>query len=131
MSFKNWEQAAEYFSKKENILIWFGERDVNLYAEKTKGCLHLSKFKWVDGWLFYSVKGEHDGWEPISKTVPHHIDVCQTHRIDGSSIIEFEPYSSFRGTFKDIPDFHTREKAKKEEKERQWEEIFKNLKKVS
>lgn len=105
MAIKNWKDAAEHFSNKENVLIWFGERDINLYSERTKGCLHLSKFKWVDGWLFYSVKGEHDGWESISKTEPHHIDVCQTHRKDGTSIRVFEPYSLFRGTFKDISNF--------------------------
>ncbi|OHD99641.1 MAG: hypothetical protein A2W82_08165 [Sulfurimonas sp. RIFCSPLOWO2_12_36_12] len=117
MAAKNWKELNEYFLNKENVLIWFSERDINLYSERTKGCLHLSKFKWVDGWLFYSVKGEHDGWESISKTEPHHIDVCYTHRKDGSSIEVFEPYSSFRGTFKDIQEYIKKLEAKNAERE--------------
>jgi|AMQJ01.1.fsa_nt_gi hypothetical protein len=115
MAFKNWKEATEHFSNKENVLIWFGERDINLYSERTKGCLHLSKFKWVDGWLFYSIKGDHDKWESIEKTKPHHIDVCQTHRKDGSSIEVFEPYSSFCGTFKDIQEYIKKLEAKNAE----------------
>ena len=104
MTFENWKEAETFFSKKENILSWFGERGIYLYPKKTKGYLHLSKFKWINGFLFYSVKGDHDYEQSIEITEPKHLDVCMTHRSDGSSIITFEVLYSSVGTLKDVPD---------------------------
>lgn len=50
---ENAKKFEQYFSKKENVIEWFGERGIFLEEKKTKGCLHLSKFRWRDGKLFF------------------------------------------------------------------------------
>jgi hypothetical protein len=104
----NKKEIIEYFSKKKNVLTWFGDRGINLCSKATKGCLHLSKFKWIDNKLFFVIKGTHDGWESIDKTEVGKIDMCYTHRDDGSSIIVYELYGSYKGTFKDIDEIAKR-----------------------
>lgn len=103
MSFKNWEEAQKYFAEKENVIEWFGERGIFLKAKRTKGCLHLSKSKWIDGMLFYSIKGDHDRVQSIEVTAPRVLEMCYTHRINGSSIKIHEPYSEYYATFKELP----------------------------
>lgn len=112
------QEAIEYFSSKENILTWFGERGIHLYSTATKGCLHLSKFKWIDKKLFFVIKGTHDGWDDIEKTEVGKIDMCVTHRDDGSSIHIFELYNSYKATFKDIDEIVKRIKIKELEEEK-------------
>lgn len=108
----NNKEMIEYFSHKENILTWFGDRGIDLCSRPTKGCLHLSKFKWIDNKLFYVIKGTHDGWASIEKTETGKIDMCYTHRENGSSIIVYELYGSYKGTFKDIDEIAKRIKIK-------------------
>lgn len=115
----NWEELEKHYKHKKNVLAWFGDRGVDLEDKRTKGRLHLSKFKWVKGKLFYSIKGDADCWSDIEKTETGKIDMCCTHREDGSAIIVYEPYSSYFGGFKDIPKIL----KEVEENEKRWRSL--------
>lgn len=117
----NEQEAIKYFSNKENVLTWFRERGIDLCSTATKGCLYLSKFKWIDKKLFFVIKGTHDGWSSIDKTEVGKIDMCYTHRDDGSSILIYELYRSYKATFKNIDEIVKHIKIKELEEKEEYE----------
>lgn len=111
-----------YFAKKENVIEWFGERGIFLSAEAKDKGLYLDEFKWINGKLFFIISGKQSGYSGICKTEVGEIDMCYTHRRDGSIINIYALYGSFVTTFENLDLVVTKlEKLEKEEQNRELE----------
>lgn len=108
-----------YFAKKENVIEWLGERGVFLSAEAKDKGLYLDEFKWINGKLFFIISGKQSAYSGICKTEVGEIDMCYTHRSDGSMINIYELYGSFVTTFENLDLVVT--KLEKEEQNRELE----------